>query len=492
MACRCRTSGFGASALPVAGLPCIAALVCGVALRAAAADPAKVLRIAFPTAETGFDPVRVSDLYSNTVNEAIFERLLTYDYLARPAKLVPMAAEAMPEVADNGRTYMFRMRKGIYFTPDPAFKGAEARARRARTSSTRSSASSTRRTARRGRSCSKARSRASTSWPRRRRSPASSTTTRRSPACEALDRYTLRVPARRRPTTTSPTSLAHVPFGAIAREVVEAYGDDIAGASGRHRALPAEGVEARGARSCSRPTPTTAASPGTSQPSRARVGRRARRGDEGQEDAADRPRRDQRSSRRTSRAGSRSTRRSSTSSTLPATFRPQVVRRRRQAEAGVDRRRACRCSRRSTPSITYTFFNFRDPVVGGFAQGEDRAAPRDHHGLQPRRGDPASSARARRCRRTCRSRRASSATTRRTGRINQYDPELANKLLDRFGYKKRRGRLPHAARRQAAGAPATRRGTVADRARVQRAVEEVDGRDRHPHASSTSASSPTT
>ena len=29
----------------------------------------------------------------------------------------------MPEVKDNGRVYVFRIRKGIYFTPDPAFKG---------------------------------------------------------------------------------------------------------------------------------------------------------------------------------------------------------------------------------------------------------------------------------------------------------------------------------------------------------------------------------
>ena len=76
-----------------------------LSLTAAAADPAKVLRIVFPTAETGFDPARVSDGYSATVNEAIFERLLTYDYLARPSKLVPMVAEAMPEIAENGRVY---------------------------------------------------------------------------------------------------------------------------------------------------------------------------------------------------------------------------------------------------------------------------------------------------------------------------------------------------------------------------------------------------
>jgi ABC-type transport system substrate-binding protein len=89
----------------------------------AAADPRKIIHWYFPTGETGFDPCRVSDLYSATVDEAIFERLLTYDYLARPAKLVPMVAESMPEVGDNGKTYTFRLRKGIYFTPDPAFKG---------------------------------------------------------------------------------------------------------------------------------------------------------------------------------------------------------------------------------------------------------------------------------------------------------------------------------------------------------------------------------
>jgi len=89
----------------------------------AAADPRKVIHWYFPTGETGFDPCRVSDLYSATINEAIFERLLTYDYLARPAKLVPMVAEAMPEVGERGRTYTFKLRKGIYFSPDPAFKG---------------------------------------------------------------------------------------------------------------------------------------------------------------------------------------------------------------------------------------------------------------------------------------------------------------------------------------------------------------------------------
>jgi len=92
-------------------------------LAAVAADMNKVIRHVFPAAETGFDPAAVQDLYSGTIVQAVFETLLTYDYLARPAKLVPLTAEAMPVVTDGGKTYTIRIRKGIYFTPDPAFKG---------------------------------------------------------------------------------------------------------------------------------------------------------------------------------------------------------------------------------------------------------------------------------------------------------------------------------------------------------------------------------
>ncbi len=87
------------------------------------ADPDKVLRLAFPVAETGFDPVRVNDLYSNTITAAIFQPLMTYDWMAMPTRLVPDAAEAMPEVSKDGKTYTFKIKKGLFFTPDDAFKG---------------------------------------------------------------------------------------------------------------------------------------------------------------------------------------------------------------------------------------------------------------------------------------------------------------------------------------------------------------------------------
>src|SRR5260221_7095168 len=85
--------------------------------------PAKTLRVTFPVAETGFDPARTNDYYSGAVIEAIYDRLLTYDYLARPSKLVPLAAESLPQITGSGKIYTFKIRKGIYFTPDPAFKG---------------------------------------------------------------------------------------------------------------------------------------------------------------------------------------------------------------------------------------------------------------------------------------------------------------------------------------------------------------------------------
>jgi ABC-type transport system substrate-binding protein len=95
-----------------------------IAESCAAADPGKVIHSVIEAADDGFDSALTFNLYSGRICEAIFERLLTYDYLARPAKLVPLTAEAMPEVSDGGKTYTFKIKKGIYFAADPVFKGA--------------------------------------------------------------------------------------------------------------------------------------------------------------------------------------------------------------------------------------------------------------------------------------------------------------------------------------------------------------------------------
>ncbi|MBS0441080.1 MAG: bicyclomycin resistance protein, partial [Proteobacteria bacterium] len=91
---------------------------------AAAADGApRVLRYAFPIAETGFDPAQISDLYSRTVMAGIIETPLAFDFLARPFKLKPNTAAEMPQISADFRTFTFRLKPGIYFADDPAFKG---------------------------------------------------------------------------------------------------------------------------------------------------------------------------------------------------------------------------------------------------------------------------------------------------------------------------------------------------------------------------------
>ncbi len=97
-----------------------------LALPAGAAEPAaptKTLRYAFLIAETGFDPVRLSDIYSRTITAHIFESLYTYDPLARPSRIVPLVAAGEPEISTDFKTFRFKIRPGIYFADDPAFKG---------------------------------------------------------------------------------------------------------------------------------------------------------------------------------------------------------------------------------------------------------------------------------------------------------------------------------------------------------------------------------
>jgi len=94
-----------------------------VAGAVSAADMTKTIRTAFIVAETGFDPQATSDLYSDSLQRAIFETLYGFDYLTRPYKRVPRTATAMPEITDGGRTWTIRVKPGIHFADDPVFKG---------------------------------------------------------------------------------------------------------------------------------------------------------------------------------------------------------------------------------------------------------------------------------------------------------------------------------------------------------------------------------
>jgi ABC-type transport system substrate-binding protein len=397
---------------------------------AGAADPGKVLRISFPTAETGFDPVRVSDLYSNTINEVIFERLLTYDYLARPAKLVPQAAEAMPEVTDNGRTYTFRIRKGIYFAPDPAFKGKRRELiaedfvysfKRFVDPKNRSPWAFmvegkiegldelVEAAKRHGRFDYDA----------------------RVAGLQAVDRYTLQVKLKQTDYVFLYT-MAHSPFGAVAREVVEAYGDDLPAhpvGTGPYllkewkrasRIVLEANPEYRGFTwdfEVADPVwdaPLVKAMKGVKMPRIGRVEISIIEEDQSRWLAFNRKELDYLA--------------------LPGTFRSEAIGPDNQlkpefAQQGVSLFRAIE------PDVTYAFFNFRDPLVGGFSKEKIalRRAIIMGYDLDEE---------IRVIRRNQAVRAIMPIPYGVVGHdpnwkpLNNYDPVLANKLLDHFGYRK--------------------------------------------------------
>ena len=108
-----------------ADAPAAAAATAAAASAAPASAPAasKTFRYAFRVAETGFDPAKISDLYSRIITSHMFEALFFYDHLARPVKIKPLTAAALPEVSDDFKRFTIRLRPGIFFADDPAFKG---------------------------------------------------------------------------------------------------------------------------------------------------------------------------------------------------------------------------------------------------------------------------------------------------------------------------------------------------------------------------------
>jgi len=105
-------------------LPVLAEADAGAGAGASAAAGQRVLRVVFPVAETGFDPVRLSDVYSVTVTAHIFDAAYQFDHLARPVKLRPRVAATMPEHSVDFKVWTVRLRQGVVFADDPAFKGA--------------------------------------------------------------------------------------------------------------------------------------------------------------------------------------------------------------------------------------------------------------------------------------------------------------------------------------------------------------------------------
>jgi ABC-type transport system substrate-binding protein len=94
------------------------------ALAQAPAGRKKALRLSIASPETVFDIVQTnSDRNTAVILSNILEAPLGYDYLARPARLVPVTAAALPDISADGKQFTVRIRPGIFFADDAAFKG---------------------------------------------------------------------------------------------------------------------------------------------------------------------------------------------------------------------------------------------------------------------------------------------------------------------------------------------------------------------------------
>ena len=72
------------------------------------------LRVSIPTNPPNLDPVEATDTTSDGILERLAGTLIKYD---PKLELVPDLAEAMPDVSEDGRTYTFRLRRGVMFHP---------------------------------------------------------------------------------------------------------------------------------------------------------------------------------------------------------------------------------------------------------------------------------------------------------------------------------------------------------------------------------------
>ncbi|MBV8634876.1 MAG: heme-binding protein [Burkholderiaceae bacterium] len=88
------------------------------------ADMSKTLHTYLEGVESGFDPAKYSDTSSDNIDEQIFEPLLQFDYLSNPQKLVAGTAD-LPTALNGGRTFVFKIKPGIYFAADAAFQGKQ-------------------------------------------------------------------------------------------------------------------------------------------------------------------------------------------------------------------------------------------------------------------------------------------------------------------------------------------------------------------------------
>jgi ABC-type transport system substrate-binding protein len=96
------------------------ALLALLAAVAASGQEAAVFRRSLDRVAS-LDPAQAASVYAGRAVGLVYETLVEYDYEARPYRLIPGLAESLPEVADGGRVYTFRLVTNAWFDADPCF-----------------------------------------------------------------------------------------------------------------------------------------------------------------------------------------------------------------------------------------------------------------------------------------------------------------------------------------------------------------------------------
>ncbi len=100
---------------------------CGQAPENNTDEQVKVYKHAMDGAPGSLDPAHAASIYANFIAVNLYDTLYRYKYLARPYRLQPNLAAALPEVSEDGLRITIRIKKGVHFNDDAAFEGAVGR-----------------------------------------------------------------------------------------------------------------------------------------------------------------------------------------------------------------------------------------------------------------------------------------------------------------------------------------------------------------------------
>ncbi|MEK6554013.1 MAG: ABC transporter substrate-binding protein [Bdellovibrionota bacterium] len=92
-----------------------------------ATDGENTLTMSVSSEIKSLDSIALGDLYTNRAGSQIYEPLYTYHYLKRPLELIPALADGMPVMSKDGLTATIKIKKGLLFHDNEAFKDGKGR-----------------------------------------------------------------------------------------------------------------------------------------------------------------------------------------------------------------------------------------------------------------------------------------------------------------------------------------------------------------------------